>query len=92
MMMMMMMISMIMRMAFLTSLTVGKYCDNIAIYCVRRAAESVAAQQRRCELSKGLVSRARMLYANSESNREPERARASKREPERARESQREPE
>ena len=49
-----------------------------------RAAESVAAQQRRCELSKGLVSRARMLYANSESNREPERARASKREPERA--------
>ena len=55
-----------------------------------RAAESVAAQQRRCELSKGLVSRARMLYANSESNREPERARGSKREqeskPERARE------
>ena len=49
-----------------------------------RAAESVAAQQRRCELSKGLVSRARMLYANSESNREPERARASKREPDRA--------
>ena len=49
-----------------------------------RAAESVAAQQRRCELSKGLVSRARMLYANSESNWEPERARASKREPERA--------
>ena len=49
-----------------------------------RAAESVAAQQRRCELSKGLVSRARMLYANSEGNREPERARASKREPERA--------
>ena len=52
--------------------------------------------QRRCELSKGLVSRARMLYANSASNREPERARASKREPERAgeqaRESQREPE
>ena len=48
-----------------------------------RAAESVAAQQSFCELSKGLVSRARMLYANSESNREPERARASKREPER---------
>ena len=45
-----------------------------------RAAESVAAQYRRCELSKGLVRRARMLYANSESNREPERARASKRE------------
>ena len=69
-----------------------------AVYCTMegftRAAESVAAQQRRCELSKGLVSRARMLYANSESNREPERARASKREPERAgeqaRESQRE--
>ena len=59
---------------------------------MHRAAESVAAQQRRCELSKGLVSRARMMYANSESNREPERARASKREPERARESQREPE
>ena len=55
-----------------------------------RAAESVAAQQRRCELSKGLVSRARMLYANSESNREPERARASKREPERAGEQARE--
>ena len=66
------------------------------ILVTHRAAESVAAQQRRCELSKGLVSRARMLYANSESNREPERARASKREPERAgeqaRESQREPE
>ena len=29
--------------------------------CDYRAAESVAAQQRRCELSKGLVSRARML-------------------------------
>ena len=49
-----------------------------------RAAVSVAAQQRHCELSKGLVSRARMLCANSENNREPERARASKREPERA--------
>ena len=47
-----------------------------------REAESVAAQQRRCELSKGLVSRARMLYANSESNREPERARGSQREQE----------
>ena len=55
-----------------------------------RAAESVAAQQRRCELSKGLVSRARMLYVNSESNREPERVRASKREPERAGEQARE--
>ena len=68
----------------------------INLYVRHRAAESVAAQQRRCELSKGLVSRARMLHANSESNREPERERASKREPERAgeqaRESQREPE
>ena len=67
---------------------------NLFGLLLTRAAESVAAQQRRCELSKGLVSRARMLYANSESNREPERARASKREPERAgeqaRESQRE--
>ena len=60
---------------------------------MHRAAESVAAQQRRCELSKGLVSRARMLYSNSESNREPERARGSQREQEskseRARVSQR---
>ena len=57
-------------------------------------AEQHKVLQRRCELSKGLASRARMLYANLESNREPERARASKREPERAgeqaRESQRE--
>ena len=77
----------------------SSYSDDglLYIFCLQaplysRAAESVAAQQRRCEPSKGVVSRARMLYANSESNREPERARASKREPERARESQREPE
>ena len=64
------------------------------ISCAMQCAEQQKVLQRRCELSKGLVSRARMFYANSESNREPERARASKREPERAgeqaRESQRE--
>ena len=56
---------------------------------------SVAAQQRRCERSKGLVSHARALWANLESNREPKTAWDSQSEPERARqrarESQREP-
>ena len=44
------------------------------MFTLSRAAEIVAAQQRRCELSKGLVSRARMFYANSESNREQKRS------------------
>ena len=46
--------------------------------------KSAGMQERRSELSKGLVSRAKALEANLESKREPERARESLREPERA--------
>ena len=56
-----------------------------------RPAYSAGTQERRFEPSKGFVSQARALEANSESNREPERA-TRHRESERARVSQKEPE